>query len=262
MMTIERRQVLQGSAAAALIALLAMGCGDDARERETGLALEEEPAHDVMDASLGEAGDADAGASSGDGSSGTVDAGSRGDPRGSYFADFTANGTGCPAGTWDVQFSPDGQRMTATFSSFEAEVDPTRAVSIKNCMLAIKLHSPQGLSYSVQDFYYSGYAFLEEGVDARLVSQYYFQGNPAQDQQPETTFVGPKDDTYLIQDSRKQIEAQPVWSPCGVDRNLNINTVVRLKNTNNPRRNGYVNVSSVDGSTKLVLKLAWRRCSQ
>jgi hypothetical protein len=183
------------------------------------------------------------------------------DPGGSYFADITANGTGCPAGTWDTQLSADGQTFTTTFSAFEAEVDPRRAVSIKNCQLAIKLHSPQGLSYSVQEFYYGGYAFLEDGVNARVISNYYFQGNPADNQQPETTFVGPKDDTYLIQDTRNQIEAKPVWSPCGVDRNLNVNTTLRLLNSN-PRKNGYVNVSAVDGSTKLVLKLSWRRCSE
>ena len=184
------------------------------------------------------------------------------DPRGSYFAEIVANGTGCPAGTWRTQLSEDGQTFTTTFDSFEAEVDPKRAISVKNCLLSIRLHSPQGLSYSVQDFYYGGYAYLEEGVNAKIVSQYYFQGNPADNQQPETVFIGHKDDTYLIQDTRNQIEAEPVWSPCGVDRNLNVNTTVRLMNTNNPRRNGYVNVSAVDGSTKLVLKLAWRRCSQ
>ena len=224
--------------AASLAALGAVGCAQDA---------------DGLDTASAQDGDAtEPAALQAPGGSKTVR-----DPGGSYFADITANGTGCPAGTWDTQLSQDGQTFTTTFSAFETEVDRTRAVSIKNCLLAIKLHSPQGLSYSVQDFYYSGYAFLEEGVDARLVSQYYFQGNPAENQQPETTFVGPKDDTYLIQDSRKQIEAQPVWSPCGVDRNLIINTTIRLLNTSSPRRNGYLNLTKAFG-----LKLAWRRCSQ
>ena len=256
-MTTERRNAPRDGAAAAMFALLAMGCGNEASEREAALSLEQEPAGDVIDASLEEAGGEEAGLSAADGGHDAADAGSRRDPGGSYFADVTANGTGCPAGTWDAQLSPDGQTFRLTFSMFEAEVDPKTAVSIKNCQLSIKLHSPQGMSYAVQDFYQAGYVYLEEGVEALFLSNYYFQGNPSRNQQPETTFVGPKDDTYLIQDTRLQVDSGPDWSPCGVDRNLNINSTIRLRNTSNPRRNGFVNVEEVFG-----LKLAWRRCSQ
>ena len=244
-------------AAAAWLALSAPGCDAAEHDEAAAQALESEPVSEVMDASLEEAADAEADAAADDGGSETVAAHIRRDPGGSYFAEVTANGTGCPAGTWDTQLSPDGQSFKLIFSAFEAEVDRTTAVSIKNCLVSIKLHSPQGLSYAVQDVYYGGYAYLEEGVEARMVSNTYFQGDPSRNQQPETTFGGPKDDTYLIQDTRNQIEAEPVWSPCGVERNLNINTTLRLRNTSNPRRNGFVNVEEVFG-----LKLVWRRCTE
>ena len=45
-------------------------------------------------------------------------------PSGAYFASVTANGTGCPAGTWDAAISPDGKAFTVTFASYEAIVNP------------------------------------------------------------------------------------------------------------------------------------------
>ena len=41
-------------------------------------------------------------------------------PSGAYVARVSANGTGCPAGTWDGAISPDGKTFTVTFSSYEA----------------------------------------------------------------------------------------------------------------------------------------------
>ena len=79
-------------------------------------------------------------------------------PEGVYFAEVNANGTGCPAGTWETSLSPDGETFTTTFSAYEAIVDESKSIAVKDCLLAIKLHSPQGLSYSVSQFHYSGYS--------------------------------------------------------------------------------------------------------
>ena len=179
-------------------------------------------------------------------------------PEGVYFANVVANGTGCPAGTWETNLSEDGQTFTTTFSAYEATVDPSTLVSIKDCNVSIKLHSPQGLSYSVTNFYYQGYAFLEQGVSGRQLASYYFQGNPVKQAQVRTELRGPMDDTYLFTDEVPITDT--VWSPCGADRDLNIVTRLRLQNSS-PRRNGYMNLSSIDGSAKLVVKLAWRTCT-
>lgn len=180
------------------------------------------------------------------------------DPAGVYFAEVVANGTGCPAGSWNTELSSDGQTFTTTFSKYEASVDETTSVSIKDCQLAIKLHSPQGLSYSVESFYYSGYSYLEQGVTGRQIANYYFQGNPVNADEARTDLVGNYDDTYLFTD--KVELADTVWSPCGLDRDLNITTRIRLQNSS-PKRNGYMNLTAVDGSAKLELKLAWRTCN-
>jgi len=182
-------------------------------------------------------------------------------PEGSYFASVTALGTGCPKDTWDVSISPDGQVFTVRFSAYEVNItDKTPEPQVtKNCQLAIKLHSPNGLSFAVNSFFYSGYAFLEQGVQASQWARYYFQGNPV----PPTNsnrvvLTGPKDEDFVFKDEVKTQDT--VWSACGTDRDLNIYTQMQVKNSS-PKRAGYANLAAIDGSTKLELRLSWKGCN-
>lgn len=222
-----------GAAALALLGVMGCDAGSDRRD---------EPASSAPKASLGS----------------TQQAVVLGDPNDVYFAEVLANGTGCPAGTWNTAIAEDGKVFTTTFSAYEAVLEENQAYAVADCQLAIKLHSPQGMSYSVQSFYYSGYSFLEEGVSGKQTARYYFQGNPVDSGNAHTDLVGPYDDGYLFQDD-VEIADTVVWSPCGTQRDLNILTRLRLTNSR-PRRSGYMNLSAVDGSAKLVLKLAWKSC--
>jgi hypothetical protein len=183
--------------------------------------------------------------------------GSLRDPRGAFFADVTANGTGCPAGTWETNLSSDGQTFTTTFSAYETSVDRRTSVSVKDCQLTVKLRSPAGRSYSIQSFHYQGYAFLERGVSGRQMADYYFQGDPTTGDSARTDLSGPYDRPYLFSDD---VAVANVWSPCGLERNLNIATRIRLTN-NDSGRSGYMNMSSVDGSSRLVFRIASRACN-
>ncbi|MET0342674.1 MAG: DUF4360 domain-containing protein [Polyangiales bacterium] len=178
------------------------------------------------------------------------------DPRGGFIADVIANGTGCPAGTWDTSLSSDGQTFTTTFSGYETEVNRRTSVSIKDCVLTVKLRSPGGRSFSIQSFFYQGYAYLDRGVTGRQTAQYYFQGDPASGSSAQTDVRGPYDRSYLFNDD---VAVKNAWSPCGEERNLNIITRIRLTNDNSGRT-GYMNLSAVDGSSKLVFRLASRSC--
>lgn len=181
------------------------------------------------------------------------------EPSGAYFAKVKANGTGCPAGSWDTSISSDGKTFTTTFSKYVADVDPKTTVSVKDCQLTVTLHSPQGLSFAVQEFAYGGYAFLEKGVNLRQVAQYYFSGSPDKSAEARTEIDGPKDDTFLFTDTIK--EASLVFAPCGVERDLNIRTTMRLLN-GTPAKTGKVIFSAVDGSVKLKFRLSWRKCDE
>jgi hypothetical protein len=220
-------------AAAALAAVSFGGCASDA----PSASADEAPAAEVLEQRSG---------------SGR----SLRDPRGGFIADVIANGTGCPAGTWETSLSSDGQTFTTTFAGYETEVNRRTSGSVKDCVLTVKLRSPGGRSFSIQSFFYQGYAFLERGVSGRQSAQYYFQGDPASGSSAETNLRGPYDRSYLFNDD---VAVKNAWSPCGEERNLNIITRIRLTNDNSGRT-GYMNMSTADGNSKLVFRLASRSC--
>lgn len=170
-----------------------------------------------------------------------------------YIVSSKANGTGCPPGTTDVEISSDGKGLLVHFAAFEAVVDKNKTVDIKDCQLGIKVRSPEGISFSVLDFRFNGYASLAKGVTARLSTKLYFQGQPVANQrETRRDLVGPFDDTFTFRDTVGI--ADLVWSPCGVERDLNIRMTLRLQNAPS-KKDGYINLESAHD-----LKLAWRAC--
>lgn len=181
------------------------------------------------------------------------------DPNGAYFANVVANGTGCPRDTWTVDVDPSGQTFTLTFSAYDASVEPGQVISIKDCQIGVKLHSPNGLSWAVDDFYYSGYAFLSaSGMIGTQTAGYYFQGNPIDSTKERTDLVGPYDDDFVFADEINIPDL--VWSACGTDRMLNIPTRLIVRNNAAKSGTGYMNTLAVDGSVQLVFNLRWRSC--
>lgn len=179
------------------------------------------------------------------------------DPNGSYFAEVLANGTGCPPGTWNTRVSADGLAFTTTFSNYVTEVNPAVALNVRDCQIAIKLHTPNGRSFSVQEFSYSGYALLQPGVTGRQSASYYFEGDPVPPMESNRKdLIGPYDNAYVFSDAIP-VRAR-TWSKCGTQRDLKVTTRVQLNN--GERRAGYMNLSAVDGSGKLVVKLDSTSC--
>jgi hypothetical protein len=179
-------------------------------------------------------------------------------PDGTYFADITANGTGCPTGTWDAAISDDGETFTLRLNSYETTIAPGQTATAQDCQIDVKLGSADALSYSVATFHYQGYAILEKaGMTARQTAAYSFKGNPDKKADgPE--LEGPFDDSYLFTDvvgpSRR------VWSHCNRDETLHVKTRLSLKNDPQKSGDGYLNASTVDGSLALSWKLNWRGC--
>lgn len=176
-------------------------------------------------------------------------------PSGAYISRVTAYGTGCAAGTWDVNLNADGRSFDVTFAEFFVEVDRSRAVSVKNCTLSIDLHSPEGLSYTVDTMGFNGWTYLEEGVQMRQQTSYYFQGHPDEGETVTTDLVGPREGDFLVLDTREDVNL--VRSRCGKDQTLNINMMLRLLNTESPRRNGFTSIESIP---QRPLSLSWKRC--
>jgi hypothetical protein len=179
-------------------------------------------------------------------------------PQGVYFADVRANGSGCPAGSWDAAIADDGETFTLTFSQYEAQVSSGKLTDGKNCAIDIQLRSPRPLSYSIATFYYQGYVFLEKpGMLAQHRASYGFDGDPITNAD-SNAFLGPRDKSYIFA-SNVPID-QRAWSPCTRSDVLHVRTAINVRNDNFASGSGYLNNSTVDGALRFKWRLVTRRC--
>lgn len=174
----------------------------------------------------------------------------------------TVNGSGCPLGTAAVAVAPDNTAFTVTYSQYMAQVGAGSKPTDfrKNCQLNLIVHVPSGFTYAVASADYRGYAHLERGANATQKASYYFQGSP--DTASRThPFNGPYDDDWQATDSTDW--GQLVWAPCGVKRNFNINTELRVNaGTSDPKTNSFMAMDSTDGAIQTIYHLAWKECPQ
>ncbi|MFF4014061.1 DUF4360 domain-containing protein [Streptomyces sp. NPDC001843] len=172
----------------------------------------------------------------------------------------TVNGSGCPQGTAAVAVSPDNTAFTVTYSSYLAQAggnsDPT--AFRRNCQLNLIVHVPQGFTYAIASADYRGFASLQRGATATQKATYYFQGQP--DVTTKThPFSGPLNDDWQATDSNDV--AQLVYAPCGVLRNFNINTELRVNaGTASPGKVSFMTMDSTDGDISTTYHMAWKAC--
>ncbi len=173
----------------------------------------------------------------------------------------TVNGSGCRPGTAAVATAPDNTAFTVTYSEYLAQVgvgaEPTDFR--KNCQLNILVHVPQGFTYAIAKADYRGFAHLVSGATATQRANYYFAGDAATARVAHP-FRGPLSDNWQTTDATPVAEL--VWSPCGMNRNLNINTDLRVAaGTSNPNHTtSFITMDSTDGSVKTIYHFAWKRC--
>ncbi|WP_442727290.1 DUF4360 domain-containing protein [Streptomyces pseudogriseolus] len=173
----------------------------------------------------------------------------------------TVNGSGCPAGTAAVAVSADNTAFTVTYSDYIAQAggssDPTAAR--RNCQLSLLVHVPQGFTYAIASADYRGFAALRPGARGTERASYYFQGSPNTEHRTHV-LAGPYDDNWQATDETDW--AQLVYAPCGVQRNFNINTELRVSAGSDPSQVSFMTMDSTDGDISTVYHLAWKRCPE
>jgi hypothetical protein len=172
----------------------------------------------------------------------------------------TVNGSGCPQGTAAVAVSEDNTAFTVTYSDYLAQAgggsDPT--AFRKNCQLNLIVHVPQGFTYAIASADYRGFAALQPGASAVQRASYYFQGS-SQTTSKNHTFTGAYNDNWQATDTTDW--AQLVWAPCGVQRNFNINTEIRVNaGTPSAAKVSFMTMDSTDGDISTVYHMAWKEC--
>ncbi|UQX00195.1 DUF4360 domain-containing protein [Streptomyces sp. RerS4] len=174
-----------------------------------------------------------------------------------------ANGSGCRPGTASVAVSPDNTAFTVTYSEYLAQVGKGAAGTDfrKNCQLGLRVNVPQGYTYAVAQADYRGFASLEAGANAEHKASYYFQG---MNQTVARThgLRGPLQDNWQVSDT-VPVEAL-VFHPCGAQRNLNINTELRVNagTSDTVNTTSFLTVDSTDGSISTLYHFSWKTCPQ
>jgi hypothetical protein len=172
------------------------------------------------------------------------------------------NGSGCPMSTVAENVSSDKQAFTLSFSDYVAEAGPNLPPSSgrKNCQLTMVLNVPAGWQFSIASFYYRGFMELDTAMKAQQTASYYFQGQGATGKFSSNK-TGQYSGDYVYNDNIGLSSA--IWSACGVERALNVNTSIRVYNTNSskyPNSSGLITTDSVDGQIKQIWGITWRQC--
>lgn len=173
-------------------------------------------------------------------------------PSGVYLRDVVHAGTGCPAGSAQVNYR-NGDLLVDLYG-FVAETGAGVPISAsrKNCQISIDLRVPAGWQYSVRSATYRGFVRLDSGVTATQTTSYYFQGQ-ARSPALNTTFRGPENRDFQLTDTL----TSTLWSPCDANRALNINVQANVRGSRGA--DGLIGLDSPFNLSHDV-RLAWRRC--
>lgn len=164
-------------------------------------------------------------------------------------------GKGCPSGSASVTLSPDNKALSILFDEYYVEAGGRKRLQRKNCTIAIPVHVPTGFSVSLIDVDYRGYVMVPRGGMARFTAEYFFAGKRGP--RFNKTFRGGFDNDYTIQ-NKIGVFAN-VWSACGADVNLRVNTAMLLK-TNRQGDDALATVDSADITAGIVYHLKWKTC--
>ncbi|RJQ76768.1 DUF4360 domain-containing protein [Pseudonocardiaceae bacterium YIM PH 21723] len=166
----------------------------------------------------------------------------------------TINGSGCPAGTVSVAPAPDNSGFVIRLSNFQASAGggaPTTS-SRQNCQANLAVRVPAGYTWTIDRVDRSGSVNLAAGATGLVQATHYFQGS--QDQATWShTFTGPLQQDWQL--SQVIDPASQVWAPCGEQRNLNVNSELRVST-------GADNAvtSTLREREEHFYRFAWKRC--
>ncbi|MFC4050178.1 DUF4360 domain-containing protein [Actinomadura syzygii] len=168
------------------------------------------------------------------------------------------NGSGCLAGTSSVVMSKDKTSFTVTYSDFVvyAGGDAPPSASRKNCHITVRVNGADDYSYSVLGVNHRGFARLEMEATGEERTHLYFQGGSY----PEPigrTFQG----QYIFEwQSEDWVSPRAmVWKPCGEDRDLNINTELRVKaEGSGAAKTSLMSMDATNSSARYLF--VWRHC--
>ena len=131
------------------------------------------------------------------------------------------NGSGCAGQEATVSaVADDLSSFSISFGGYTAVLGDDLALKRRNCIFAIEIDPPPGMTYAVTAVPLSGQANLNDGATGRIATQYFYQGvsrTSGTGADIPTTIGGWATDGAFAAD---QVQS----APCGVERALIVNT--------------------------------------
>ncbi|MBN1174767.1 MAG: DUF4360 domain-containing protein [Micromonosporaceae bacterium] len=167
----------------------------------------------------------------------------------------TALGSGCPSGIPGVSASySDGIQLTfPEMQSVLASATGTGIVQA-NCQLSLKVTLPSDVTYAATALRTHAVATLARGATAQIKQTVYVQG-VSETSAVDNTITGPVDGDLDL-NGTIPAESQS-FAPCGVERNLNVNTRIVL---NGDGVTSASTVNKVSITRGMTIALALKSC--
>jgi hypothetical protein len=168
------------------------------------------------------------------------------------------SGSGCPPGTTGIAVAPDNTTFTLTYDKYLARLGVGTAPTDfrKNCQLNLSMSIPEGYTYAIARVEHQGTVSLAAGATGMQRTSYYYsgQGSPLPRMHG---FTGPLDGDWRTVDEIDVVTQ--VFPPCGEQRNLNINTELRvMAGTSDPTTT--TSSLAMNSSASAVYHFNWRKC--
>ena len=168
------------------------------------------------------------------------------------------NGTGCRSDTVAVGVSLDKTAFTVIYSDYlaQAGLGSKNKDERRTCSITVRLTVPAGVSYAISSVDYRGFAHLEPGGSATLSGRYHFQGSGAPSYSVHP-FGSGLDDDWLVTDA---VGSGPVYSPCGKDSKVDIDTELRAVADRADAPTSYITMDATDSAVLSTYHLSYRTC--
>ncbi|AEO70839.1 uncharacterized protein THITE_122459 [Thermothielavioides terrestris NRRL 8126] len=157
-------------------------------------------------------------------------------------------GSGCPAGTADVQIDATKTLMEVTFSEYIVETGPdTRASDWrKNCKLTLNLEFDEGFQFATLTTDMSGFAEIPAGVRGQCTNTFDFTGISGQSSY-SVELKGEVEGPFTLKADPDVVS----WSPCGgTTAIMNMNTQCNIFPT---KEEALIAIT-------VNISLDWRKC--
>jgi len=164
-------------------------------------------------------------------------------------------GNGCPKNSSSIKLNNNKDEIHIRFSDFYVVADEQRSIDRKSCNMAIPLHIPEGYSVAVVEANYHGFLSIPENSSLDLNTEYFFVGEESAKQSRQV--IGEAFGDFQLTDA--VLMENEVWSKCGEDTIMRINTSMLLKNRNKNELAIAV-IDSADINSGIIYQIKTRKC--